>query len=138
MPVPFRPPDHEDERTAGYWDGFEQRELRLPQCQACEAFHWYPKYLCPDCGSERIQWTPVSGRARLFTWVGVAYHFDLPFLRENVPLQTGLVCPVEAESIRLVAAIKTPDGTDPEIGMDLQAAFVDRNDGTPIPVYEPQ
>jgi hypothetical protein len=138
MALPFRPPDREDERVAGYWNGFEHREIRLPQCRDCEAFHWHPKYLCPDCGSERIAWTAVSGEATLFTWVGVEYHFHLPFLREEVPFETGLVCPVEDESIRLVAAIRTPDDVSPEIGMELKATFIDGSEGTPVPVYEPQ
>jgi len=138
MAVPFRPPDREDDRAAGYWEGFEHREIRLPRCRDCEAFHWHPKHLCPDCGSDRIAWTPVSGEATLFTWVGVAYHFDLPFLREEVPFETGLVCPVEDESIRLAAAIHTPDGVIPEIGMDLEATFIDGSEETPVPVYEQQ
>jgi len=138
MPLPFRAPDREAELTAGYWDGFEHREIRLPQCRDCAAFHWHPKHLCPDCGSELIEWTAVSGEATLFTWVGVEYHFSLPFLREEVPFDTGLVCPVEDESIRLVAAIRTPDNVTPEIGMELKATFIDEEEGTPIPVYEPQ
>lgn len=136
MPLPFRPPDREDERTAGYWEGFEHREIRLPQCRDCEAFHWYPKYRCPECGSEQVDWTAISGDATLFTWVGVEYHFHLPFLRDEVPFDTGLVCPVEDESIRLVAAVRTPGGSPPEIGMELEVTFVDGNGGTPIPVYE--
>lgn len=138
MPVPYRSPDRSDERTAGYWEGFEEREVRLPRCRDCDELHWYPKHLCPCCGSDRIEWSAVSGRATLYTWVGVAYHFDLPFLREAVPLTTGLVCPVEDESIRLAAAIRTPDGVDPEIGMALEATFVDGTEGTPVPVYEPR
>lgn len=137
MSVPYRPPDRSDERTAGYWEGFEAGEIRLPRCRDCETFHWYPKHVCPDCGSDRIEWTAVSGEATLYTWVEVAYHFDLPFLRDQVPIRTGLVLPIEDESIRLAAAIRTPDGVDPEIGMALEATFLD-GEGTPVPVYEPR
>ena len=137
MAVPVRDPDLESELTAPYWEGFQEGTVRLPRCQDCGEFHWYPKRICPYCTADEIDWEDVSGRATLFTWVGVNYDFKMPFLEERVPINTALVTPEEDESIRLAAIVETPEDTEPEIGMELRASFHDEG-SFPIPVYVPR
>lgn len=129
----------DDELTAPYWNGFENGEIRLPHCADCESYHWYPKYRCPSCGSAAIDWRATSGRGTVFTWVGLQYHFRLPFLKDKLPLYSGLVLPDEDDSIRLPALIDVPEGTDPRIGMEVRAEFFESEteNQRQFPVYRP-
>lgn len=129
-------PDLSYDMARKYWEGFEEEELRLPRCDDCEKYHWYPLRACPHCRSTDITWTKMSGRSTLFTWVGVKYDFQLPFLKDKVPLNTGLVVPDEAENVRLPALIVSDD--EPEIGMPLKIDFVEDQSGLKSPVYRPK
>lgn len=134
MNGPIRLPDLTDEHTAPYWEGFEEGEIRVPRCQDCDEYVWYPRTLCPNCQSKHLAWTDVGPRARLFTWVGVDYHFNIEFLQDRVPLITGIIEPDAAESVRLVALVDEQK-EDVEIGMPLEAQFLDGNEGITWPVY---
>jgi uncharacterized OB-fold protein len=138
MTVPLTNPDVNDERYEPYWDGFQQEELRLPQCQECSEFHWYPRPVCPVCGSTDISWVATSGQGRLYSWVGVQYDFDLPFFEGKLPWYTGLVQPEEDDSIHIVAALESPDD-EFSIDMPLEIAFVyDEKFELKAPVFRPR
>lgn len=138
MSVPIRPPDLDTDLAQPYWEGFRAGELRLPRCEDCGEYHWYPKPACPKCGSRDISWETVDGQGTLFTWVGVEYDFDLPFLADAVPLYTGLVTLDVDESIRLAALVEPPADETPEIGSVLEPTFPEPDAEYPAPVYVPR
>ncbi len=135
--APLTAPPPDDERTAPYWEGFRHHEVRLPRCETCERYHWYPRGRCPHCRAATITWTAVSGRGTVYTWVRVAHHFELPFLEDAVPYDAGLVVPSEADHVRLPALLAVPDGTSPTIGMAVESTFDRSNPKLPAPVYTP-
>jgi uncharacterized protein len=55
--------------TAPYWEGARQHELRVQRCDECASWWFPPAELCPECLSESFTWTPVSGRAKLWSWI---------------------------------------------------------------------
>jgi uncharacterized OB-fold protein len=48
-----------------FWEAVARRELHLPWCLACDAPFFYPRTLCPRCGSRALEWRRASGRGRL-------------------------------------------------------------------------
>lgn len=137
MTHPNIEPDMDHELTAPYWEGFQEEEVRLPQCQDCNEYVWYPRPICPACHSQSVEWVATSGRAELFTWVGMEYHFRLPFLKDVVPLYTGLAAPVEAPDVRIPVLIDDPADGDPDIGMELLPEFLETEYGMKAPLYRP-
>src|SRR5262249_41732059 len=83
-------PDVEWPPTREFFAGAARGELLIPKCHGWGAWVWYPQALCPTCASREIQWRPVSGRGRIFTWVRVHRSF-LPGLAQQVPYVTALV-----------------------------------------------
>ena len=78
-----------------FWEAAKRHELRLQQCRACGKI-WYPfGPLCPYCWSREYDWTRVSGRGRVTSWV--VFHqpyFDgfkpeLPYNVVQVKLEEG-------------------------------------------------
>ena len=80
---------------------------------------FYPRALCPHCGSRELAWTAVSGRGRLHSFCvphrhpNPAFQPDLPYvvalvdLDEGVRLMTTLV-EVEPEPTTLMPLIDRP------------------------------
>lgn len=136
MTLPLVKPELNYEPASRFWEGIQDEELRLPHCSSCQRYHWYPKPICPHCQSDSLIWRPISGNSTLYTWVGVQYEF-LPFLSDEIPLDTGLVVPKEDDSIRLVGLLDMPDDRDPEIGMKLAVEFIETDEDIKMPIFRP-
>ena len=47
--------------TAEFWQAAEQGRLVLKGCNNCGNAHWYPRAVCPHCGSTDLAYTPAEG-----------------------------------------------------------------------------
>lgn len=99
----FPLPDVDDPLTAPYFVGAAQDELVIPRCETCGGYVWYPQDACPRDGGSLV-WSPVSGRATLFTWAVVRRGF-LPAFTDRVPFVTALVVLDEDPAVRLCTYI---------------------------------
>lgn len=76
--------------TVGYWDGVQQRELRLRHCAACDR-HFHPKRIvCTECGSDKLAWKRVSGRGEVYSFSEV-HRAPSPAFAGATPYVVGLV-----------------------------------------------
>jgi uncharacterized OB-fold protein len=100
----FPLPDPADEATAPYYAGAAAGEVRIPRCDACDAWCWYPSRTCAACGGSSFTWTATSGRGRLFSWAVVRRGF-LPAFADKAPFVSALVALEEDPSVRLVTEI---------------------------------
>lgn len=88
LPVPAR-----TELTAPYWEALEAGTLVFQQCS--DGHVWLPaRTSCPRCLSDRVEWTPASGRARLVSWVVFRRSYS-PAFADRVPYNVALVELVE-------------------------------------------
>jgi len=95
----FPLPDVDDPLVAPFFAAAARDELRISHCGACARFVWYPAPSCPTCGGP-LDWVPVSGNGRLFTWVVVRRAF-LPAFESMVPFVTALIALDEDPAVRL-------------------------------------
>ena len=100
MRAEFPLPDTTWEPAAEYWAGASRGELRIPQCNNCGRYHWYPKRECGFCGGDAFAWTTMSGRGTLFSWVVVTHAF-LPQFADLVPFVPALVALDEDPAVRI-------------------------------------
>lgn len=118
--------------SAPLWEGFDQRQLRLPFCGACGKAHLPPGPLCPFCLSEDLQWRGASGRAVLSTWVvehrKVQPEFEPPYAIGQVEL---------AEGPRLVASLAMDDLPRFRLGGPGSITFYETSDGRVLPMFRP-
>ena len=63
-PVPVPTPE-----TQPFWDGCAAGELRIQRCDDCGRPYFYPRPVCPACGSRNVRWFTASGRATLYSYV---------------------------------------------------------------------
>ncbi len=111
-----------------YANFLQQGEFHIQRCDDCHQHVFYPRCLCPHCGSESLIWTRPSGLATVYS-TSVArqqqgdYNIALVDLQEGPRMMTRVV------------------GIDPQqvtIGMQVQA-FVDTLEGDcqPLVLFRP-
>src|SRR5262249_58722873 len=50
-----------------FWDAAAQQKLVMQRCHDCRAWVWTPRPSCFECGSERIEWTQMSGTGEVYS-----------------------------------------------------------------------
>jgi uncharacterized OB-fold protein len=118
----FPLPDLDDARTAPYFAAAAEGEVRIPRCDRCGRFVWYPAAECRRCGGTEHTWTGTSGRGTLFSWVVVRRAF-LPAFEEMVPFVSALVALDDDPSVRLVSYVVDCAPEDLAAEMPLVAVF---------------
>jgi uncharacterized OB-fold protein len=122
--------------AAPFWEAARRHELALPWCTACEAFFFYPRTHCPACGSRAIEWRAASGRGRVYTFC-IHYHSALPGFGDAVPFVTAIVELEEGPRLMTFLTDVAPEPGAISCGMPVEVDFVDREDGTVLPVFRP-
>jgi uncharacterized protein len=120
-----------------FWKALGEHRLVVPRCGACNRAFFYPRVLCPHCGSRDVYWVEASGRGTVYSFC-VVHHSSVPGLADAVPFVTGLVDLEEGP--RVMAYLRGfPD--DPEqiaCGTPVQVAFVDVPEGQTLLAFTPR
>jgi uncharacterized OB-fold protein len=117
----FPLPDVGDPTTAGYFEGAAVGELRIPRCESCGRWVWYPEPACPTCGGA-LGWTATAGRGSMFSWVVVERAF-LPAFGEMVPFVTALVALEEDPAVRIVTLVVDADPAALAVDLPMEAVW---------------
>jgi ribonucleoside-diphosphate reductase beta chain len=83
-PVPVPTPE-----TQPFWDGCAAGELRIQRCTDCGRPYFYPRPVCPSCGSRDVEWFTASGRATLYSYV--INHRPAPGFEDDAPYAIAVV-----------------------------------------------
>jgi uncharacterized OB-fold protein len=98
------------ETSRPFWDAARQHRLQLQHCGGCKAFIYYPRDRCPQCLSDKLEWRPVSGQGKVYSYTVVRRastrsFSDKPYVLAIVELEEGvrLTTNIEAapESIKI-------------------------------------
>jgi len=123
------------EDGAPYWEGCRQGELRAQRCLACRRFRWPPSVLCPHCLAEGGEWTALSGRGAVYSFIVVhrpqhpAFFTDAPYNVVIVELEEG---------IRLHSSVVDCANEDLRVGLPLEVVFDRVNDEVTLPRFRPR
>ena len=127
-------PDPEWPVARAFWEGCRAGELRIPRCRDCGRWVWYPASACPECGGGRHEWTRVSGRGRLFTWVRVHRAF-LPGYKDRVPFLTALVELEEDARLRLATFLRDLPPGGLRVGLPVEVTFERVDERLTLPIF---
>ncbi|GAA3227837.1 Zn-ribbon domain-containing OB-fold protein [Pseudonocardia petroleophila] len=126
-----RPTPHPSPVTRPFWEACARHELVLQRCAACSASVFYPRSVCPVCGSSRLGWEAASGTGTLYSYT-VARRATHRKLADRVPYVIAIV--ELDEGPRLTSTVVGTDPDDLTIGARLRVDFED--DGTvSVPVF---
>ena len=123
------------EDGAPYWEGCHAGELRVQRCSACGHFRWPPSALCPKCLADGTEWTRLSGRGVVYSFIIVhrpqhpAFFADAPYNVVIVELEEG---------IRLHASVVECANEAITVGMPVEVVFDRVNDEITLPRFRPR
>lgn len=113
-----------------YRTQLDQGNFIIQRCQSCEKAIFYPRMICPHCGSNKLEWFAPSGRGTVYSTTTVRrkpehggdYNVSLVDL---------------AEGVRMMSRVEgvSPDAVT--IGMQVQAKVVDGDEGKLV-VFNPE
>ena len=113
--------------TTPFWDAATQGRLLLKKCQACNQPHYYPRTICPFCGSDRTEWQPASGRGTIYSW-SVMRRAEPPYCIAYVTLEEGPT---------MMTNIVGADLDAIRIGQKVRVIFTPTEGGPPVPTFTP-
>jgi uncharacterized protein len=108
-----------------FWEAAEQGQFFGKQCGDCVKFHWYPRILCPFCGSARTEWAPLSGRGTVYAY-STLRRADTPYTVAYVQL---------AEGPMLLTNLVGITSSDMSIGMPVEVVFQRTEEGRTAPKF---
>jgi hypothetical protein len=120
-----------------FWEACDRGELALPFCDRCDAFFFYPRGICPRCGSREITWRAASGRGRLHTFC-IQHQTPLPEFREAVPFVTAIVELEEGPRMMSLLVEVEPRPEAIHCDMPVEVAFRRLESGRSLPVFRPR
>jgi len=113
--------------TMSYWEAAALGKLLLKYCAACNAYHFYPRVLCPFCFSDRTEWRAAAG-------TGTIYSFSV-MRRAEVPYAIAYV--TLAEGPTMMSNIVDCDLDEIRIGQAVRLVFKPAENGQPVPMFTP-
>ena len=113
--------------TREFWAAAAQGQLLLKTCDDCKRAHWYPRAICPLCGSLKLRWVTASGR-------GSVYAFSTA-RRAQPPYTLAYVTLAEGPTLMTRIVDVSPDSI--AIGMPVQVQFQASDEGRMMPFFRP-
>ena len=129
-------PDDERRRLAKVDDGapadvyrryLQNGELGFQRCDGCGAAVFYPRVLCPVCGSDALRWRSSSGRGVVYATTAVYRREAEPYIVVLVDLEVGF---------RMMSRVEGMPAVEVAIGQRVLFAARDE-EGGPVTVFEP-
>ena len=127
---PIRPTVNDVNRP--FWDGCRRGHLLMQRCGHCGHLRYPASIVCPECLSREAEWTAVSGRGKVFSFVVFhrAYH---PAWEGKVPYNVALI--ELDEGPIMLSNVVDVDNAKLAVGQPVQVAFEKLDDDLAIPVF---
>lgn len=118
--------------TEPFWEGCERGEFRLQTCESCERTVFYPRLICPHCGSTALRWSTARGEGTIYSFSHVFVPFGETW-KTQVPYTSVLVD--LPEGVRIVSRLIGPGREDVKVGDKVKFVFVEAS-GRKLPFVE--
>ncbi|MFW7343190.1 Zn-ribbon domain-containing OB-fold protein [Pollutimonas sp. H1-120] len=115
-----------------YWDAAREHRLVIRKCNNCNALHFMPRYVCPECWSDRLEWVDSKGEGSVHSF-SIMRRVSDPAFAPKVPYVTALIDLDEGP--RMMANVLGDDALSVKIGDRVTVTFEDRGDGALLPQF---
>ena len=129
MSTPMRsiPAPEPNPETQPFWDAARRGELLLRRCGHCGEAHFYPRTICPLCGSADTAWEQAAGDGTIYSF-SVMRQAKIPYAIAYVTLDEGPT---------MMTNIVETDLDAIRIGQRVRVVFVPTEGGAPVPMFRP-
>jgi len=116
-----------------YWDAAREGRLLIRKCKACGELHFMPRYLCPNCWSDQLEWVESAGKGNVHSFT-VIRRAPLPEFAARVPYVVALI--ELDEGPRMMANVLGDNALEVRIGTRVGVTFEDRGEGAMVPQFQ--
>jgi len=113
--------------SKAFFDAARDGRFTIPVCAACNKAHWYPRAICPFCGSDKVEWRNSPGHGKIYSF-SVMRRVKEPYIIAHVTL---------AEGPTMLTNIVDCDADEVHIGQAVTVVFQDTDGGPPAPMFKP-
>ncbi len=121
--------------TREFWEGCKRGELLMQQCADCGTYRFFPRPMCHVCNSFSAEWSKVSGRGKVFSWVVV--HQASPAFAGDVPYVVASVQLSEQDDLRIFGNVEGCSPKDVELNMPVEVFFDEITEDISLPKWKP-
>ncbi|WP_153135454.1 Zn-ribbon domain-containing OB-fold protein [Paraburkholderia agricolaris] len=129
LPLPLPVPNAD---SLPYWTAARERRLVIRKCSACESLHFMPRYLCPVCWSDRLEWVDSGGTGSVHSFT-IIRRAPMSAFAARAPYVVALIDLDEGP--RMMANVIGEDALSVRIGDRVCVTFEDRGDGARLPQF---
>jgi uncharacterized OB-fold protein len=122
------------ESNRPFWEACAAGRLELQVCRPCGHVRYPISGICPRCLSPEFDWTPMSGRGEILSWVVFQRQYH-PAWAAHVPYNVVLV--QLDEGPRMLGNVLPLGRRDLSVGDAVRVAFDPAAPGLAIPRWEP-
>ncbi len=124
FPSPEADPD-----TEKFWTAARDGKLMIGRCRTCGENHYYPRGMCPHCGSSEVMLVESSGKGEIYSY-SILRRADPPYAIAYVTLEDGPT---------MMTNIIEADLDSLSIGQKVELKFspTENPDGPPVPTFKP-
>jgi uncharacterized OB-fold protein len=124
--------------TRPFWEAAARQQLVMQRCGACRSYVWTPRPACFECGSDRLDWLPLSGRGRIYSFTIIrqvagrgppaAFEKEIPYTVAWIDLDEGP---------RILGNVTGCPVDEVKIGMDVKIVFEPVSPEIWLPKFKP-
>lgn len=133
---PKRPEPVPDRFSLPYWQHAREGRLAFQRCADCRSFQHPPGPLCRSCGGRDLDFEPVSGRGKVYTYT-VTYHHVVPGF-EEVPYVVAMIEMEEQPGLRVLSNVLGVGPESVRVGLEVEVRFEDLPGGLRLPQFTPR
>ena len=120
------PPEYPD--NTGLWAAAREGRLLVRYCKSCAQPHWYPRPICPHCGSDDTEYRESKGQGTVYSVSVTRRAGPIPFAIAYVTLDEG---------VTMMSNIVDCDLDAVRIGDRVEVVFKPTEGGAPVPMFRP-
>jgi len=113
---------------ARYFQRLSQGVFEIQRCCECSRHVFFPRALCPHCGSESLDWVQPSGN-------GTVYSFSIVRRKAEAGGDYNVVLVDLDEGVRMMSRIANLNGGEVRIGQRVQVR-VEMLEGKGVVVFD--
>lgn len=118
-----------------FWEGAKRGKLRMQKCGDCGHIRYPISHVCPKCLSYNFNWTDLSGRGEVFSYI-VFYQLYNKAFEKDIPYNVALV--QLEEGPRMYSNVVGVDNDAVKVGDKVEATFDPVTPEVTIPRFKPR
>ena len=123
-----------DETSQPYWDAAKRHQLVCQQCSQCGEFMFPPTTVCERCLSSDLNWTPISGKGTVWSFILMHQKYYESFADE-IPYNVAVIR--SSEGPKFVTNLVDIDNEHIKVDMPVEITFEDVDEDLTIPKWRP-